>query len=647
MDSLPPKRLDNLSIRRKVMGETLAPLTIFLLGLFTFTTAQILIASDMGWHMNAALNMFNGRGYVNMDWSPLFKKGPIWPFMISLTYHLFGVSPWSGFWAVRIFAVLNPVLIYYFGKKLYDNKIGLAASLLTLSSYSVNYWSYRHLDAVWPFFTILSILYLYLAIEKNNYIYFVISGILLALAYLVKHVPILLIPLPFILIFFIKDYRSKKNIKGASLWLFLFFFITLPWIYYVYSHTYNISLSLLGPGGEGAAHGSLSGDSFQLLKKYFIGLWAFYGGAENSIANNFTLAPLFICAWIHTIYLSLRGEKESLLIVLVLLLLSPVMAHVGNSNLRVGQLILLVIFSYLVTARFCLSLARNGLALIKRVHQFDLGMERYVYWAVVAGLFTIQTLVSHNNDLGNREFLTRSSLHHWVSQGTNSKRVLGTFGQVSRKCGKWIQNNLPLGSRLMVSNEDEGKAIFFYTGGDYPVFHVPIINSKVLGYENMHKEGWNPIFISSWARGLDPRNKIFAMRQSDLYQAIAEKKINYLILGKRRNFLTLYFESDPNFKFVKGFGNGAVRIFEVLSAQEKLAAKDFNILVSYRLVEYLDGLRVAKDDRLDWYRTAYFKNHLKLDDAFVDLLSDKQRVKMSDRIRMVEVGRVYEIRKQQ
>jgi hypothetical protein len=281
------------------------------------------------------------------------------------------------------------------------------------------------------------------------------------------------------------------------------------------------------------------------------------------------------------------------------------------------------------------------------MHHLDLGKERYVYWSVIAGLIGIQTLVSHNNDLGNREFVTRSSLYHWVTQGRNPKRVLGTFGQMSRECGEWIQKNLPVGSRLMASNVDEGRGVFFHSGGDYPVYYLPIINSKELGYENINKDGGNPIFISSWAPGLDPRNKIFAMRQTDLYDKIATKKINYIILNRRRNFLALYFESDPNFKLVKEFGNGAMRIFEVLSPKKTLAAKDFRILVTDRLVEYLDCLRVAKDERLAWYRTAYFKNHLNLDDAFVDLLSDQQKVRISDKIVLVRVGRIYEMTKNQ
>jgi len=586
------------------MGEAFAPLTIFLLGLFTFTTAQILIASDMGWHMNAALNIFTGKGYVDMGWSPQFKKGPLWPFMISLTYHLFGVSPWSGFWAVRIFAVLNPVIIYYFGKKLYDHRIGLAASLLTLSSYSVNYWSYRHLDAVWPFFTIISILYLYIAMEKSNYIYFSVSGILLALAYLIKQVPILLTPLPFILIFFINDYRSNKNIKGVLLWILLFSSMTLPWIYYVYSNTYNISLSLIGPGGKAVARGFVSGDSLQFLKKYFIGLWAYYSGGDNAIANNFTLAPLFICSWIYTIYLCLRGEKASLVAVLVLLLLSPVMAHVGIRNQRVGQLIILFVFSYLVTAKLCWDLTRSGLKLIKRVVQFDLGRERYVYWSVVAGLIIIQTFVYNKGDRGNIHFITQNYFYQSLIWGKGDKKIVGNFGELSKQCGDWIKRTLPDGSRLLVSKPIEGKPVYFYTDGNYPVFVMPVIQSNRMPREIASKKNEDIIFLSAWTARLDPRNKLFLLTETDLLKCIKENQIDYVVVHKMRNYLSEYFERNASFTKMIEFGNGAIKVYKIDDARP---IGEFRMMISKKLITYLKSLRNNDSEKFVWYVNKFFE----------------------------------------
>lgn len=613
MDHLTLKRLDNLSIP-KVMGQAFAPLTIFLLGLFTFTTAKILIVSDMGWHLNAALNIFSGRGYVDMDWSPLFKKSPLWPFIISLTYHLFGVSPWSGFWAVRVFAVLNPLVIYYFGKKLYDSKIGLAASLLTLSSYTVNYWSYRHLDAVWPFFTILSILYLYLAFENSNYIYFVISAILLALAYLIKQAPILLTPLPFISMLFIKNFRSKNNIMGASIWLLLFSSIILPWIYYVYSNTYNIPLSLLGPGGKIAAHGSVSGDTFQILKKYFVGLWAYYSGADNSIANNFTLAPLFVCSWIYTIYLSLRGDKESLFVVLVLVLLSPMASHVGNSNQRVGQLILIFGLSYLVTARFCSALAKSVLKVFKRITQIDLGRDRWVYWFVVGGLILVQTFVSYKGDRGNIYFIKQNLFYQSLIKRTTDRNVVGGFGKLSKRCGEWIRKNLPEGSRLLVSKPVEGKPLYFYSDGNYPVFVMPVIQSNRIPREIASKKNEDVIFLSAWTARLDPRNKLFLLTENDLLRCIKEKQIDYVIVPKNKNYLSKYFDQNDSFTKMIEFGGGAIKVYKIDNARP---IGEFRMMISKRLITYLKSLINNDSEKFVWYVNRFFEPLLNWNSAKV------------------------------
>ena len=127
-------------------------------GIVTFHTYDIAIADDMGKYMSYALNMIQGKGYVDFDGAMSVTRGPVFPLVIAWCYWLLGVSPWSAFWAVRIFCVLNPVVVYALGKELFSKRVGIAASILVLTSYSVSFWSYRHLDAVWPFFTLASIL---------------------------------------------------------------------------------------------------------------------------------------------------------------------------------------------------------------------------------------------------------------------------------------------------------------------------------------------------------------------------------------------------------------------------------------------------------------------------------------------------------
>jgi len=117
--------------------------------------------------MNSALNVYLGKGYTGMDGSLITNRGPIFPLMISVSYWLFGISCWSALWVARIFCILNPIMIYFLCKKLFGKWVDFSAALLILSSYSINYWSYRHLNAVWSFFTFLSILSIYLAFESE------------------------------------------------------------------------------------------------------------------------------------------------------------------------------------------------------------------------------------------------------------------------------------------------------------------------------------------------------------------------------------------------------------------------------------------------------------------------------------------------
>ena len=141
---------------------------IVLLGFITFYTHEVSIASDMGWYMNSGLNIFLGKGYTNMDGSLVLDRGPLFPLMIAASYFLLGVSPWSAFGVIRIFCIANPLVMYFFGKKLYGKWVGFYAALFILTSYSMNFWSYRHLDTVWPFFVTLGLHFTLSGFEKKD-----------------------------------------------------------------------------------------------------------------------------------------------------------------------------------------------------------------------------------------------------------------------------------------------------------------------------------------------------------------------------------------------------------------------------------------------------------------------------------------------
>ena len=221
-----------------------------LLGFITFYTYDIRITSDMGWYMNSALNIFLGKGYADIDGSSVWTRGPIFPLMIATSYWLLGVSPWSAFWVVRIFCILNPLMVYLLGKKFYGKWIGISAALLVLTSYSINYWSYRHLDAVWPFFVLTGVLSLSIAFEKEKVLYFLGAGLLVASALLIKETAILISPLPALLLLLVPDYRTRRNLWGCLTYFSVILLLVTPWIYYVYEKTGTISVALLGVAGQ-------------------------------------------------------------------------------------------------------------------------------------------------------------------------------------------------------------------------------------------------------------------------------------------------------------------------------------------------------------------------------------------------------------
>lgn len=224
---------------------------IMLLGCISFTTVTISPPWDLLGYMTHALNIINGQGYAYVDGQPVLFRGPVFSLLIALSFTVFGDSPESAFHVIRLFCVVNPILIYLFGKRLFNAEVGFVAALLILSSYSLSFWSYRHLDAVWPFFVILHCYLLYEGFETQKRFFFVLAGIALGLAYLTKEVALLFIPLGPLMFLWIKEYRSTKHLGNIVFCLFFLVVTVLPWAFYLWQH--NALHFLWGAGGPAVA----------------------------------------------------------------------------------------------------------------------------------------------------------------------------------------------------------------------------------------------------------------------------------------------------------------------------------------------------------------------------------------------------------
>lgn len=621
---------------------------LFIVGFIILYTSDINISTDMGLYMNSAQNIFSGKGYTNVDGSPVLERGPFFPLMISVSYRLKGISPWSAFWTVRIFCLLNPILIFFLGNKLIDKWVGFAAALLVLSSYTLNYWSYRHIDAVWPAFSILFIIFTILALEKNSFIFFITSGILIGLAYNVKQSAILLFPLPFLLFLIIENYRKKIAIAGLLGYSLILILMIAPWIYYVFSHTSDFKYALLGKGGVKASHTIAHSDSLMGIKSFLLGIFYYCSGRENSLFNNFLFAPAFICTWIINIYfVIIKKDKASIILTTLLFLLLPYISIVGKNNLRVGQLILFLLLSYLVLARFCI-------AFLRWITERGYGSSKVwqnVYQSlsvfVIITLIFVQTFISFRRDKGNIEFIKRSYIFQRIIKKNSSFEVKGNFGPHAMACGKWIKKNIPTKSRFVV---DKPRPIYFYSGGgQFTFYHMPIIYSpkyfflpavspKDISVTNKNKLKSNVIFMSSYADEDVPKNFIAVLPENLFLSFIEEKNIEYIIVQRSQNYLSLYFDKNVSFLKIKEFGNGSIKIYKVVDIKPM---NYFKPLITLRLAKYLYVLKNEKQNKFKWYVDKFFGPVLgwsSMDVEKLTLLSKKNNL---DEYTIVKKGRVY------
>lgn len=99
------KRLNSIPNHLSKIPLWVYPLLVSLL-LFC-PVEEISPAVDGVWYISSGLNIYKGLGYVDTAWEPVINRGPIYPFLIAVSFWLFGISVINAFWVTRIFYVLN------------------------------------------------------------------------------------------------------------------------------------------------------------------------------------------------------------------------------------------------------------------------------------------------------------------------------------------------------------------------------------------------------------------------------------------------------------------------------------------------------------------------------------------------------------
>jgi hypothetical protein len=164
--------------------------------------------------------------------------GPGLPALVGFLILLFGRDTVALVWALRLLALLNPLLAYLLVKRISTPVAGLiAAALVSLLAYNVESTVAINIDAVQLTFYLLSLLTLLEAIKRGGSPLALLSGVLLGIAILTKETAIVDLPLALLAVLLL-----DWELRGAVSHYLGVVLVCLPWWIWVYLVTGEVYL---------------------------------------------------------------------------------------------------------------------------------------------------------------------------------------------------------------------------------------------------------------------------------------------------------------------------------------------------------------------------------------------------------------------
>lgn len=220
---------------------------VYVLGILAFSIVFFIFlgngplwAADEKVYSQWAFHMYKTGDY----WTPWgfgennfwIAKPPLFMWLISISYQLFGASNFSTRIISPIFGILSLVTVFYLGKMLYNQKVGFISAIV-LGTFTTFFVFTRHamIDVAFVFFITAGI-YFILVSEKseNPNQYTALSGAFFGLALMTKQIQGFVLPL-IIIFYFLVTKKSLRFLfsKRFALFLGVGLLIFLPWVIYM------------------------------------------------------------------------------------------------------------------------------------------------------------------------------------------------------------------------------------------------------------------------------------------------------------------------------------------------------------------------------------------------------------------------------
>lgn len=173
-------------------------------------------------------------------------RSPGYPFFIFIIYSLFGEKIAAVQMAQVILVALTCLFVYRIGVIIFSEDVGILAALITAVNPIFICQSFFILsEALAAFLITLSVYLAVVSIQNGKIPHFILLGVFLGAAALIKPAVLLLPFFSLFLLIFFNDW--KKNLRFAIFFLIPFILIVGIWIYRDYRHTgYLIPLQIMG-----------------------------------------------------------------------------------------------------------------------------------------------------------------------------------------------------------------------------------------------------------------------------------------------------------------------------------------------------------------------------------------------------------------
>ena len=209
------------------------------------------VQTDSVLYISNGINLFSGKGLVDLSDNPLVAKPPLYSFLIGIVWKISGDGEQAARSISFLFGIGSLALIYYFGRFLWTEREALAAmAVAAVYPALVNASSAAMAESLGLFWVILALFYLAKTLVRSKIRYAFLSGLFMSIAvwsrpaaWLMGWVVILL------LLFYLWPKGNRKNtIKSILVFSFVFFLTLQPLMFYNFAKTHKWSTCPEGAG---------------------------------------------------------------------------------------------------------------------------------------------------------------------------------------------------------------------------------------------------------------------------------------------------------------------------------------------------------------------------------------------------------------